>query len=125
MDMLIELEKAAKWSKINAYMYLIGGFILGMSIIFLGGFFYMTNKVNSGLSYVITGLIVIVISLIIRYLFMQYNQAVKIAIQSLSSDTLEKACCYQGNVFLLIGLFYSFLIFFIVYFVITKGFSFG
>lgn len=125
MDMLIELEKAAKWSKINAYTYLICGFILGMSIIFLGGFFYISNKVNSGSFYVISGLIVIVISLIIRYLFMQYNQTVKIAIQSLSPDTLEKACCYQGNVFLLIGLFYSFLIFFIVYFVITKGFSFG
>ena len=73
MDMLIELEKAAKWSKINAYTYLIGGFILGMSIIFLGGFFYMTNKVNSGLSYVITGLIVIVISLIIHLKILLIN----------------------------------------------------
>lgn len=123
MDIITELKKSAKWSKVNAYGYLFSGLLSGVSTIILAILFLVYELKSNPIPYFFVGSIFIIISLTAYYLFRQYHRALQTAIQSLSSDTLEKAFRYQSCIFIFAGIFYLFVVLMITFFIMTGNLS--
>ena len=116
MDILSELETAAKWAKINSYAYLFSIFATILSAI--TGFVMLLSLVGGGKAEAAEfmkpiGFVVIIVNLfwivfywICRNVFMQYKQSLINASQSLSSKEIEEVCHYQRNVFITFGAYY-------------------
>lgn len=117
MDILSELESAAKWSKINSYIYLFG-FIF--SILFILASLLLFTVGNSNINdiddkqattfmavlFLLGGVVGSVISWIVRKVFIQYEQAARNAMQSMSVTDIEEVCHYQRNIFIVYGSYY-------------------
>lgn len=105
MDILHELETAAKWSKINSYIYLM---ILVFGVLFLLlGLIVLIQSPAQGIAFVLGAGIVTVLSWIIRKVFINYHEAANNAIQSLSANAIEEVCHYQRNIFIVYGAYYA------------------
>ena len=133
MDILSELETAAKWAKINSYAYLfciittilsaITGFVMLLSL--AGGGDAEAAKAAEfmktplGFIVIIVNVFWIVFYWICRNVFSRYEQSLKTAIQSLSSKEIEEVCHYQRNVFITYGAYY---LIFMAMFVLIIGF---
>lgn len=105
MDILHELETAAKWSKINSYIYLM---ILVFGVLFLLlGLIVLIQSPAQGIAFVLGAGIVTVLSWIVRKVFINYHEAANNAIQSLSANAIEEVCHYQRNIFIIYGAYYA------------------
>lgn len=105
MDILHELETAAKWSKINSYIYLM---ILVFGVLFLLlGLIVLIQSPAQGIAFVLGAGIVTVLSWIVRKVFINYHEAANNAIQSLSANAIEEVCHYQRNIFIVYGAYYA------------------
>ena len=105
MDILHELETAAKWSKINSYIYLM---ILVFGVLFLLlGLIVLIQSPAQGIAFVLGAGIVTVLSWIVRKVFIDYHEAANNAIQSLSANAIEEVCHYQRNIFIVYGAYYA------------------
>lgn len=117
MDILSELESAAKWSRINSYIYLFC-FVFSILFILVGLFIFITGNSDTdtdreatifmAVLFSLGGVIGSVISWIVRKVFIQYEQAARNAIQSLSAQAIEEVCHYQRNIFIVYGAYYIF-----------------
>lgn len=105
MDILHELETAAKWSKINSYIYLM---ILVFGVLFLLlGLIVLIQSPAQGIAFILGAGIVTVLSWIVRKVFINYHEAANNAIQSLSANAIEEVCHYQRNIFIVYGAYYA------------------
>ncbi|MBR3482782.1 MAG: hypothetical protein IKH45_07900 [Neisseriaceae bacterium] len=105
MDIMHELETAAKWSRINSYIYLM---ILVFGVLFLLlGLIVLIQSPAQGIAFVLGAGIVTVLSWIVRKVFINYHEAANNAIQSLSANAIEEVCHYQRNIFIVYGAYYA------------------
>ena len=105
MDILHELETAAKWSRINSYIYLM---ILVFGVLFLLlGLIVLIQSPAQGIAFVLGAGIVTVLSWIVRKVFINYHEAANNAIQSLSANAIEEVCHYQRNILIVYGAYYA------------------
>lgn len=92
MDILHELETASKWSKINSYIFLI---CLVFSVLFLlVGFILFIKSPAMGIAVVLGAGIAILMSWIVRKVFINYQEATNNAMYSLSEQAIEEVCHY-------------------------------
>ncbi|MBO4576646.1 MAG: hypothetical protein J5680_05990 [Neisseriaceae bacterium] len=104
MDILHELETAAKWAKINSYIYLLS---LVFSILFLLlGLLMLIKEPTMGIVFVLVAGIATAVFWIVRKVFINYQEAANNAIQSLSTQAIEEVCHYQRNIFIVYGAMY-------------------
>lgn len=132
MDILSELETAAKWAKINSYVYLFSIIVTVLSVI--SGFFMLSSLSGGGDAEaadvakfmktfgsisIAANVFWIVFYWICRNVFSRYEQSLRNATQSLSSKEIEEVCHYQRNVFITYGAYY---LIFIVMIALVIGF---
>ena len=104
MDILHELETAAKWSKINSYIYLMW-LVFGV-LFMLVGLISLIKEPGLGIFVLIVAGIFTAIAWVIRKVFINYQEATNNAIQSLSEQAIEEVCHYQRNIFIVYGAMY-------------------
>lgn len=104
MDILHELETAAKWSKINSYIYLMW-LVFGV-LFMLVGLFSLIKEPGMGIFILIVAGISTAVAWIIRKVFINYQEAANNAMQSLSEQAIEEVCHYQRNIFIVYGAMY-------------------
>ena len=104
MDILHELETAAKWSKINSYIYLMW-LVFGV-LFMLVGLISLIKEPGLGIFVLIVAGIFTAIAWIIRKVFINYQEATNNAMQSLSEQAIEEVCHYQRNIFIVYGAMY-------------------
>ena len=104
MDILHELETAAKWSKINSYIYLMW-LVFGV-LFMLVGLISLIKEPGMGIFILIVAGISTAVAWIIRKVFINYQEAANNAMQSLSEQAIEEVCHYQRNIFIVYGAMY-------------------
>ena len=104
MDILHELETAAKWSKINSYIYLMW-LVFGV-LFMLVGLISLVKEPGMGIFVLIVVGIFTAVAWIIRKVFINYQEATNNAMQSLSEQAIEEVCHYQRNIFIVYGAMY-------------------
>lgn len=104
MDILHELEKSAKWSKINSYLYLLYLILCILGVVF-GIFALMKSAVLGGAVLLIAG-IFSVLFWMARKVFLNYSYAAQDAMQSLSPQAVEEVCRCQRNIFIVYSAWY-------------------
>ncbi len=104
MDILHELETAAKWSKINSYIYLMW-LVFGV-LFMLVGLISLVKEPGLGIFILIVAGISTAVAWIIRKVFINYQEAANNAMQSLSEQSIEEVCHYQRNIFIVYGAMY-------------------
>ncbi|MBQ9182696.1 MAG: hypothetical protein IJ143_02835 [Neisseriaceae bacterium] len=104
MDILHELETAAKWSKINSYIYLMW-LVFGV-LFMLVGLISLVKEPGFGIFILIVAGISTAVAWIIRKVFINYQEAANNAMQSLSEQAIEEVCHYQRNIFIVYGAMY-------------------
>ncbi|MBR2251815.1 MAG: hypothetical protein IJ881_05320 [Neisseriaceae bacterium] len=104
MDILHELETAAKWSKINSYIYLMW-LVFGV-LFMLVGLISLVKEPGMGIFILIVAGISTAVAWIIRKVFINYQEAANNAMQSLSEQAIEEVCHYQRNIFIVYGAMY-------------------
>lgn len=122
MDILHELETAAKWSKINSYIYLL---CFVFSVLFLlTGLLITIKEPAMGIAWLLGAGIASVISWIVRKVFINYHEATQYAMQSLSTQSIEEVCHYQRNIFIVYGAYYA-LILVVIFIAVVAAASMG
>lgn len=104
MDILHELETAAKWSKINSYIYLMW-LVFGV-LFMLVGLISLVKEPGMGIFILIVAGISTAVAWVIRKVFINYQEAANNAMQSLSEQAIEEVCHYQRNIFIVYGAMY-------------------
>lgn len=104
MDILHELEKSAKWSKINSYLYLSYLVFCILGVVF-GIFVLMKSAVLGGAVLLIPGTLS-VLFWIMRKVFLNYSYAAQDAMQSLSPQAIDEVCRCQRNIFIMYSAWY-------------------
>ena len=104
MDILHELEKSAKWSKINSYLYLLYLILCILGVVF-GIFALMKSAVLGGAVLLIAG-IFSVLFWMARKVFLNYSYAAQDAMQSLSPQAIDEVCRCQRNIFIVYSAWY-------------------
>ncbi|MBR3425503.1 MAG: hypothetical protein IKG79_05630, partial [Neisseriaceae bacterium] len=99
-----ELETAAKWSKINSYIYLMW-LVFGV-LFMLVGLISLVKEPGMGIFILIVAGISTAVAWIIRKVFINYQEAANNAMQSLSEQAIEEVCHYQRNIFIVYGAMY-------------------
>ena len=105
MNILNELETAAKWSKINSYIYLFC-FVFIM-LFLLMGFLITIKEPATGIAWIVGAGVATAVSWIVRKVFINYHKATQYAMQSLSTQSIEEVCHYQRNIFIVYGAYYA------------------
>ncbi len=109
MDIFSELETAAKWAKINSYVYL---FDIILAVLYAISAFIMLPIIGKAYGFKLgfisfaAHVFWIAFYWICRKVFMKYQQSLTNATQSLSSKEITEVCHYQRNVFITFGLYY-------------------
>ncbi|MBP5790529.1 MAG: hypothetical protein J6W29_09915 [Neisseriaceae bacterium] len=119
MDILHELETAAKWSKINSYIYLLC-LVFGILFLLLG-LIMAIKEPAMGIAWVLGAGVATAIFWIIRKVFINYHEATNNAIQSLSTQAIEEVCHYQRNIFIVYGAYYALILIVLVLALIILG----
>ena len=119
MDILHELETAAKWSKINSYIYLLCH-VFGILFLLLG-LIMAIKEPAMGIAWVLGAGVATAIFWIIRKVFINYHEATNNAIQSLSTQAIEEVCHYQRNIFIVYGAYYALILRVLVLALIVVG----